>query len=603
MGREFNEAQERAINSDSKRIAVIASAGSGKSTVLTHRVKRLVDSGVNPETIMVSTFSRKSAEDLTRKLNDLGVEGCIVGTFHSICAGILSKEGINVSKKIPQYKIDNELKNVYQGKKINTGDILSYISYQKAYNKGVEDEFIYKESDYMPEELRGFYRAYNSILRKEGAYDFDDYLIECKKLLQLKPNKYNFAHVMIDEFQDNNLIQNDIMKLLAGKDGNIFTVFDAKQSLYAFRGSLAQLAMDFAESEDTETIIMNTNYRSDIKIIDSSNKFVKMFHGKSPLYADAISSSTKEGNIESILASSKQSEAEEVANRIEEGVKNEEQPRAFAVLYRNNNQSAYVEAELKKRNIPYSVDGNGSFFQKKEMKLIMAVLRLIENSSDNSAYEEILQTRCYPVNYLKKTVLNDIIKTAGEKGANYLEASLSTPVEKPFIRQNLRQLVEIIERLTSWNDLGKSLNVIVDNIIKSFQLKEFIDEKYNTQEEKEDRWESLDIFKSFIKNNTLESFIRFVYTDQTINKKKAEDENSVKLMTIHKSKGLEFNNVFLIGVDEGKLPSKRELDIINEVNAFYVASTRARNNFYISASEPSEFFFKYIEGLDNTNKN
>lgn len=594
----FNEAQLEAINTLEGKVAVVASAGSGKTTVLTHRVRKLVDSGVNPSEILVSTFTRKSAEDLTKRLSDLGIS-VEVGTFHSICGKILSKEGINVSKKIPIYMIDNAFKRMNQGKSTNTLDILNWISYQKNYGKTPKDKkFVSMESNYSEEELALFFKVYEQEKKKSGAYDFDDYLTYCLKVLKMKPNKYTYKHILIDEFQDNNNVQSELMKCFCPLN-NIFTVFDYRQAIYGFRGGNAELCMDFAKEQDTKLVDMNTNYRSDKIIVEASNAFIRPFYSKSGIYSDTITHSTSEGVIKTIEGASKEDEAFKIGEEIERLIKEGENPEDIMVLYRNNNDSMFVENELKTRKIEFNIENNGSFFKRKEIDIVMCMLRLIHNKGkDDSAYETIVKSRCNYFQFLPKKVLEDIIKLSGKEDISYFEASKKVNCDKAYDKHNLREFTDQIRKLILWDSLGKSVGVLIDNIIKTLKLEEYIIENNTSKTDQDDKIEALKTLKLFVKNNNLESFLNFVYSGIENDSKKKKKDKAVDLMTVHKSKGLERKIVFLIGVNKDKFPSAREENILNEANVFYVGVTRAKNMFYISCYEPSIFFREYCRNVE-----
>jgi DNA helicase-2/ATP-dependent DNA helicase PcrA len=223
----FNKQQQEAIDFFEGACAVIAQAGAGKSTVLTNRIKNLVyEHDVKQENILSISFTRNTADELKKKLKKIGCSSVNVGTFHSVCARILAIEGIDVSKRIQDWEVENIFKSI--DKEADAKDIQSFIGYQKNYMKNYNDEFVKKESEYSEEELRVFFKAYEDYKADKHLYDYEDWLIKCYQLLQENPNSHTFDFVLVDEHQDSNLVQNLLIKELCPK-GNVFCVFDYRQ--------------------------------------------------------------------------------------------------------------------------------------------------------------------------------------------------------------------------------------------------------------------------------------------------------------------------------------------------------------------------------------
>jgi DNA helicase-2/ATP-dependent DNA helicase PcrA len=238
----FNKKQEQAINHKEGACVVIAGAGSGKSTVIVNRIKELTQSNIN--NIIAITFTNNSADDLKRKLDELGIHNVNSGTFHKVCGRILNMEGIYSKEKLKAYEIENLFNKLYTKSKVDVEEVLGFIGYQKSYMRSYKDEFLYKETKYTTDELREFYRAYEEFKKGKGIIDLDDVLLKTYEVLVANPDKYRCDYLLCDEQQDSNSIQNKLIRELC-PSGNIMVVGDYRQSIYGFRGAVPQLFMDF----------------------------------------------------------------------------------------------------------------------------------------------------------------------------------------------------------------------------------------------------------------------------------------------------------------------------------------------------------------------
>lgn len=581
----FDKLQEQVINHKDGVAVVMAGAGSGKSTTLVTRVQRLIELGENEEDISITSFGSDSAKDLKRKLFKKGVRKATMGTFHAMCEKILLNEGIDTKKKIPIYEAENVFNNIYikiENKKLTKGqtkDILSFIGYQKNNMISYNDTFIDKDSKFDESLLRLFFKAYELEKRKKKMYDWDDELLECYNILLKNPNKYTYKYILVDEAQDNNLVQNKLIKLLCPSE-NIMVVGDYRQAIYKFRGADPSLFMNFNKQYPNAKIMkLDYNYRSTKNIVENANNFIKKYYGGYELYSDSIPHSKENGKIECLTYYDKEEEAIDIVSKIEKDLKNGIKPNDIAILYRNNQNSFNVEKELKNKNIPYFINcEDGKFFNRKEIKCIMCMLRLINNPHDNEAFRTILETRTYPVTYMKSNVHEKIIEKSASTNMSHYEASKYITTGNPKDKINLNIVREMIINLTSQYKKGVKLGDLINNIITLLKMEVYIRINYD-EEKQQERFDSLNALKSFIRDNTLESFLKFVYESSKSNKKCEKDE--VQLMTVHKSKGLEFKKVYLISVEEGKFPSIKS-PIDEEARLFYVAITRSKEDLSIS---------------------
>lgn len=583
----FNEQQEKVINFKKGAACVLAGAGSGKTACIINRVKQLVNDGINQDRILTVTFTNNSGRDLRKKLKKEGLEDVQVGTFHAISKKILMSEGIDVSKQLPTYEIENIFKKI--DKKAKCKEIISYIALQKVRGNSVLD--IKDDSkSYTVDELRIYYKAYEDYKKSKKTYDFTDWMMKAIEVLKSERSKfYTVDYLLVDEQQDNDIIQNQLMDLLCPSK-NIMVVGDIRQSIYSFKGSSPELFMNFDKRYDNATILnMDINYRSCNNIVQGANNFIKKYLGGFKYYSDSIANNKKDGNINKYNSLTKEEEGERIANLVAKDIQNGMKPSDIAILYRLNKQSFYVENELKSNGIDYHIEANNNFFERKEVKAIVCMLRLLQNPEDDGAYEYLYKLRCHPLNFMSNKLLSDIIDYSAKKDISLLDASMGVRSGQRYERENLDKFMDIYNSLLLQKQKGKDLLIIINNIIKLFRLQQYIENNYEG-EEIDERLESLQAVKSFVRNNTLESFLKFIYTSETT--KKATKSNEVQLMTVHKSKGLEFKKVYIL-VNDNDFPSKKALEEDNldeEARVFYVGVTRAKQDLTFSITGNQSLF-------------
>ena len=455
---------------------------------------------------------------------------------------------------------------------------------------GVNDTYEMRDSELSEDYIRDFYKAYEDYKRKNKCYDWDDVLLLTYKELK-KGNLFDtYEYVIVDEANDLNKVQHELVKLLC-PSGNIMYVGDEKQAIYGFRGSKPELMLNFKnEFPDTKIINLYYNYRSTKNIVECANGFIEPYCDKR-YYVPSKAFNENNGEINIITNYDKEEEAIKIANLIDDKLKNGVAPNDICVLYRNNQNSYELEIELKEKGISYFVNSDeGSFFDKNEIQGIMAILRLIKNPKDDMACDIILSKRFSPLNYLSNNVKNDIVDLSARKNISMFDACDLVRTEKQFQRDSLDKFRDNIESLIVQYNNGTNLMTIINNIIRLFKIEDYIEDKYD-EVGIEERLASLDSLRSFVKSNTLDSFLNFVYNSNKSKKKCGI--NDIQLMTCHKSKGLEFKEVFLIGVEDGKFPSFRAYDIREESRLFYVAVKRSKENLTISQIGDSEFVSQY----------
>ncbi len=344
--------------------------------------------------------------------------------------------------------------------------------------------------------------------------------------------------------------------------------------------------------EDATVLHVDTNYRSAKNIVENANHFIKKYYGDFKHYSDSIAANQDNGKITINVFEDDKQEAWKVANDIEKLISKGESLNEIAVLYRVNSQAIHIENELKKRDIDYEISGDSSFFKRREIAGILSYLRLIHNPHDDMAFESIFNLRNYPLQFFSGKLLAEIKRHAGLKNLSLYESFISYHYTQAWQKKNARIFEDNIEKLRLQNDKLVHVTKLIDNVIRVFQFESYIQDKYPNKEEAEDRIKSLDVLKSFVKNNNLEQFITYVYSGNT--KKKAK-RNSVKLMSIHASKGLEYTHTYLIGMEESKFPHEKA-DLDSETKLFYVAITRSKQNLHISQiGEYNRFVDEYFK--------
>lgn len=589
---EFNEAQLEAIKSKGT-VQVIACAGAGKSTALVERVKKLVEQGIKEEKILTVSFTNASGEDLRKKLSEKGLNNVSVGTFHAIAKSILENLGYeNLMKQPNIYSVKREIERITKEKDLNIEDILSWISYQKAYMLSpTSKEYKDKESIYEDYLLKKSFKIYEDYKEKDGSYDFDDWLILLHKELSEGKGR-TWEYVMVDEVQDLSYIQHKLVSLLCSTD-NIFVIGDCNQCIFEWRAATPDLFENFDKNyENTKVINMNTNYRSCRNIVSAANEFIKPYNKDYDNYKDAVANNQEDGEIRCRIYPDRLIEGLETAKAIKKQIDEGIKPEQIAVIYRNNADVDTVENYLKEMGIKYNISTNISFFDKKEIKGILAILRLIIDSTDDEAFEILFkECRFYPTTYYAGNLVSNLITEAGKKDISLYEAFMEHKWNKPYESKNAQIFLDYISRLKIQREKGIAIGKIIENIIKMFKIKEYIKSKYDS-DTIDDKITSLyNITQISYGFKTIEDFISYCCYSSAPSKKK---EGAVELTTIFKSKGLEYDYVYLIGLEDEKFPSKRSTEKA-EARVFYVGITRAKKGMVVSSIGRSLFYNKYEE--------
>ena len=614
--KDLNSNQKQAVLHEKGPCLVIAGAGSGKTRVLTYRIAHLIKNGVDPFSILALTFTNKAAKEMKERIeNIVGTEArnLWMGTFHSIFSRILRSDGYKIgypsnftiydtqdSKNliktiVKELNIDPKLykENIVYNRISNAKNRL--ISFKEYISNPILQE---EDASSLRPKIGEIYKIYSQRCFKSQAMDFDDLLYNTNVLFSEHIdvlNKYQqlFKHVLIDEFQDTNFCQYLITKRLASVHRNIFVVGDDAQSIYAFRGAEIRNILKFEDDfEELKTVKLEQNYRSTKTIVKAANSVIEK--NKSKLSKE-VWTENDEGELISIKESfSDNEEGKIVSNLIfEEKNRNQLTNSNFAVLYRTNSQSRSIEEALRRIGIKYKVFGGVSFYQRKEVKDLLAYLRFSINHNDEQSFRRIIN---YPRRGIGQTSIDKIIISSNKEDKSLWEIiSNSSKYLDSRIVNLLKPFTDLIISFNNFsknNDAFTSASHIASN---SGLLKELWDDRsIEGISRYENVQELLNSIKEFIDNEeneekNLNDFLQDISLMTEQDKNDDSDEEYISLMTIHMAKGLEFPIVFIVGVEEDLFPSQMMIssreDLEEERRLFYVAITRAMRKLYLTYSK------------------
>ena len=611
---ELNNKQKEAVENTEGPVLVIAGAGSGKTKVLTHKIAFLIqEKQVKPWNILAITFTNKAANEMKQRVENLlsdSSNDIWMGTFHSICVRILrryiDKIGFDSSFIIfdtsdQRTLVKDCLKELKVDDKLFTDRaVLSEISNAK--NEMLEPKAysVKYANDFRKETIGKVYELYQKRLRENNAIDFDDIINYTIKILTenqdvLEYYTEKFKYVLVDEYQDTNKAQFMLISILASKYGNITVVGDNDQGIYSFRGADISNILNFERDfPGTKIIKLEQNYRCTGNILKAANAVIKHNETK---YDKKLWTENNEGNIPCIYSGDDEyDEASYIINQIR-FLKTEEYFKFsdFAVLYRMNSQSRAIEDILRREDIPYKIIGGLKFYERKEIKDIIAYLRLIFNPSDNMSLKRIINE---PKRGIGKTSLDNIAKISEETGNSMYD--IIKNAEKYGLNRvylNSREFIEAIEELRSKKD-----NMLISDLIKETLKKTGYTKALELENtvEAETRIQNLDEFLTVAiefeeesADNTLAEFLEGITLSSDVDNLEDEEE-SVTLMTLHSAKGLEFPVVFLVGMEEGIFPGYKSIgepkELEEERRLFYVGITRAKQYLYLTCAKRRTIF-------------
>lgn len=610
----LNDRQKEAVISTEGPCLVIAGAGSGKTKVLTHKIAYLIsEKYVKPWNIIAITFTNKAANEMKERIQNIigdAANDLWMGTFHSICVKILRKyidrigfdhsflifdtsdQKTLIKECLKDLKVDDKL--------FNDRAVLSEISNGK--NEMLEPKAYQTKysGDFRRETIGNIYELYQKKLKENNALDFDDIINYTIKILTENPDVLEyytekFKYVLVDEYQDTNKAQFMLVSILASKYGNITVVGDNDQGIYSFRGADITNILNFEKDfPGTKIIKLEQNYRCTGNILKAANAVIKHNDNK---YEKKLWTANDEGELPSIYqADDEYDEATYVVKQINH-LKTEEYYKYsdFVVLYRMNSQSRAIEDILRREDIPYKIVGGLKFYERKEIKDIIAYLRLIYNPADNISLKRIInepkrgigKTSLDNIQQLSEqygTSMYEIIKNAEQYGLNRVKANSDefiNLIEELRAKQNELSISELIKETLNKSGYTKALEIenSVEAESRIQNLEEFLTVAIEFEEE--------------FAENTLGEFLENITLSSDIDS--VEDaENSVTLMTLHSAKGLEFPTVFLVGLEEGIFPGYKSIGEENslqeERRLFYVGITRAKEHLYLTCAKRRTIF-------------
>lgn len=590
----FNTEQTKVINSISGNLAVIATAGSGKTTVLTYRIKNMVEQGIDPSYILAITFSKKAKENIEQKLPKLGVYSVNVETFHSLALKIITAAYGRKYKvwTVPWEKeklitdiCSNQL-NLCIKKDVPYNDIVRFIAIQKYNNLYPADELIYKK-DVLPfakEQMRNIYEKYEEYKHKHSYIEFDDFLNIANDVLSSyydisEQFQDKFQYILSDEFQDVSMPQSILLKKLNTK--NTMIVGDPLQAIYSFRGGRSEYILNFDKDyENTKVINLNTNYRCSKDIVDLANTL-----------ADHIPDSKTEHYIESkannpsyMVPEYRSFDTEyDENNWIVEQIKKKKENytyRDIAVLARTNAQLTKLQADLKKNLIPYEVVNGMEFTELPEIKLLISYLKLALYDNDNVAFSYLYNK---PLRWLDQKFLEEVRQNSLKRNVSYYNAMMTIDRRNWRFKNGIEEIYEVINTLQ--NKRFKNVGDMIRYLRSRLDIDNFVSKgKFSEDGNSTEQIENMDAFENIADQYyDLQEFI--TYLNSELKKTLSENKDMVQLSTIHRAKGLEYPVVFLPGLNDGLLPHKKADDIQDERRLFYVGITRAEKELYISSSE------------------
>ena len=610
----LNDKQKEAVLATEGPCLVIAGAGSGKTKVLTHKIAYLLsEKNVKPWNILSITFTNKAANEMKQRVEKLvgeATQEMWLGTFHSICVRILrrfiDRIGFNttflifdstdqrtlVKECIKSIGLDDKLftdRSVLSEISNGKNDMLEPKAYQVKYN-----------GDFRKEKIGEVYELCQKKLRENNALDFDDIINYTIKILTENPDVLEyytekFKYVLVDEYQDTNKAQFMLVSILASKYGNITVVGDNDQGIYSFRGADITNILNFEKDFPGSKIVkLEQNYRCTGNILKAANAVIKNNENK---YDKKLWTENEEGKLPCIYkAEDEYDEASYIVKQINK-LKMEEYLKLsdFVILYRMNSQSRAIEDILRRENIPYKIIGGLKFYERKEIKDIIAYLRLIFNTSDNLSLKRIINE---PKRGIGKTSLDNIQEISDKTGKSMYEIiKYAEQYELNRVKANSIQFVEVIEELRKQvNQIPISelikLTLNKTGYVKALENENTIEAESRIQNLEEFLTVAIE-FEEQMAENTLAEFLESISLTSDIDNME-EGEDTVTLMTLHSAKGLEFPVVFLVGMEEGIFPGYKSIGEIKELEEerrlFYVGITRAMQYLYLTCAKRRTIF-------------
>jgi len=603
---ELNPAQREAVETIDGPLLIVAGPGSGKTRVITHRIAYLIKvCGINPHRIMAVTFTNKAAREMAERLEKLlgqAAGDLTLGTFHAICARILRQEGkvIGLDSKFVIYDEEDQLSLIKQSlqeldldpKQYIPRAIQSAIKYAKS-RLLTPSDYAQQTSNYFEGIVQRVYERYQQSLTRSHGVDFDDLLMRTVQLFNDHPkvlSKYQsrYLHILVDEFQDTNVTQYTLIKQLTGKHRNVCVVGDPDQSIYSWRFADLRNILSFEKDyPDAKVVFLEQNYRSTKTILDVASSIITINSRRKP---KRLWTENEAGVPISIIETYNEGEeAQFVISEIERLVEQDlVSPGGCAIMYRVNAQSRALEETFMRYGVPYKLVGGTRFYQRREIKDIIAYLRLIHNPSDSISLTRVINV---PGRGIGQRTLAELSGWAKNQdlplyAALKLVAEKKGPALTPRASYALKSFFDLIDELITRSQ-ELSLTGLLDTVLEQTGYKEYI----LSEEDGEERWENIQelytVARDYNELSPAEALAAFLekaslYSDTDELNEKVE---ATTLITLHQAKGLEFPVVFIVGMEEGLLPHRRSLEDPDELEEerrlCYVGVTRAQQRVYL----------------------
>ncbi|HEY4506606.1 MAG TPA: UvrD-helicase domain-containing protein [Candidatus Paceibacterota bacterium] len=636
--KDLNEKQVNAVRAIEGPVLILAGAGSGKTRALTHRIAHMIDQGIAPQNILAITFTNKAAGEIKDRVEKLlTASGHVLnagtspwmGTFHSICLRILRHEIEKLSPyttKFIVYDQDDQIsliKNVMQEleinpKKFSPKNILGRISALKSELVGHED-FSDRAKEYFEKIVAPVYTGYQTALQKNNALDFDDLIMLCVALLQKYPKtleKYQdiFRYILVDEYQDTNHSQYVWVNLLAKRRRNLFVIGDDYQSIYSFRLANIRNILDFEKDyPEAKVILLEQNYRSTQNILAAANHII--LKNKNQKHKKLWTENSTGEVIKLKETGNERREGEYIIEAVKKDLEGGHKLNDFTILYRTHAQSRAIEESMIKHGMPYRILGGVKFYQRREIKDVLAYLRLAANPNDSVSWDRIYNV---PGRGIGQTTWQKTKEAATSGLSEIVSASDKIPGIGQKQIAALKSLGKLIEELVDKSSKYPP-SQLVKLVLQKTNYESYINDKTTDGEE---RWENVKEILTAVKKfdateepstgNGLQRFLEEVALLQETDKLE-QGGDMVNLMTVHSAKGLEFPVVFLVGMEDGIFPHSRSIfdmgELEEERRLCYVAITRAKEKLYITYcreralygstqfNPPSRFLFEIPEQL------
>ncbi|MDO5755799.1 MAG: 3'-5' exonuclease [Tissierellia bacterium] len=618
---ELNEKQREAVEYNEGPLLILAGAGSGKTRVLTTKIGYILEQGLASRwEILAITFTNKAANEMKERVEKIlgeDVSSMWIGTFHSICVRILRQEithlgydaQFTIYDRTDQKSLVKEIikEKGVDLKSVNPSEILNTISRMKNHNIKPKDlDFDLCREYGIDFDSADYFDDYQGKLKEYNALDFDDLIIKTIELFQKNEDildKYasRFKYVFVDEYQDTNHAQYELVHLLSKVHRKLCVVGDADQSIYGWRGADISNINDFEKDyKDAKIVLLEQNYRSTESILNAANAVIK----NNPNRKDKnLWTANKGGEKVSYRQfSSDYDEAYGIINEISNLLIHNVDLNDVAILYRTNAQSRPFEEQMLKEGIPYQVVGGLKFYDRKEVKDVLAYLRVIVNPRDNVSLLRIINT---PKRGIGDRTVEQTLEAAENNGMSILEYITETSMEEltPAAQKKMKEFADLYQRLQK--DPGEDLVTRVEYILDESGYVDSL--KESGKREDQTRWENISAFVDAVAEYNmrnpeakLEEYLQ--ETSLLSDVDKTSGDEGVSLMTVHSAKGLEFDVVFIAGMEEGLFPHRNsvsEKEKEEERRLCYVAITRAGKQLFISSSSARRTFGKYEPAMES----